>query len=108
MIHSSRRCDSWNMATTNILPKQTGKVSTDLLDFDSNNPRLIEDGLVNPTDEQIIAALAETADLSEVVESIAANGYIDIEPIIAQQVGNRWRVLEGNSSPRCDPYSTES
>jgi hypothetical protein len=34
--------------------------------------------------------------LSEVVESIAANGYIDIEPIIAQKVGNRWRVLEGN------------
>jgi hypothetical protein len=30
------------------------------------------------------------------VESIAANGYIDIEPIIGQRVGDRWRVLEGN------------
>ena len=36
------------------------------------------------------------ADLSEVVESIAANGYIDIEPIIAEKKGDRWRVLEGN------------
>src|ERR1039458_2929896 len=36
------------------------------------------------------------ADLSEVVQSIAANGYIDIEPLIGQRVGNKWKVLEGN------------
>jgi hypothetical protein len=30
------------------------------------------------------------------VESIAANGYIDIEPMIGMRHGNRWRVLEGN------------
>jgi hypothetical protein len=84
------------MPPLNIAPKQTGKVSTDLLDFDPGNPRLIEDGIENPTDEQIIVALADMADLSEVVESIAANGYIDIEPMIAQRVGARWRVLEGN------------
>ena len=69
---------------------------TELLDFDPSNPRLLEDGLKNPTDAQIILALADTADLGEVVESIAANGYIDIEPIIAQRNGDRWRVLEGN------------
>lgn len=78
-----------------IAPKTTGKVPTDLLDFDPNNPRL-EGGIKNPTESQIIVALAETADLSEVVESIAANGYIDIEPIIAQRIADRWRVLEGN------------
>lgn len=80
----------------NIAPKTTGKVSTDLLDFDQNNPRLVEDGIRNPTESQIILALADMADLSEIVESIAANGYIDIEPIIAQPSGDRWRVLEGN------------
>jgi hypothetical protein len=84
------------MPSVNIAPKHTGKVPTALLDFDPSNPRLEEDGVKDPTDEQIIISLADTADLSEVVESIAANGYIDIEPIIAQQVGNRWRVLEGN------------
>jgi len=84
------------MAVVNIAPKYTGKVPTDLLDFDPANPRLVEDGLKNPTDSQVILSLADTSDLAEVVESIAANGYIDIEPIIAQRIGNRWRVLEGN------------
>jgi hypothetical protein len=84
------------MSAPNIAPKHTGKVPTDLLDFDPANPRLVEDGIKNPTDSQIILALADTADLSEVVESVAANGYIDIEPIIAQRIGDRWRVLEGN------------
>lgn len=84
------------MDIQNIAPKTTGKVPTELLDFDPNNPRLVEDGVKNPTDSQIILALADMADLAEVVESVAANGYIDIEPIIAQRNGSRWRVLEGN------------
>jgi hypothetical protein len=84
------------MAIPNIAPKHTGKVPTELLDFDPSNPRLAEDGVKNPTESEIIVSLAEMADLSEVVESIAANGYIDIEPIIAQLIGDRWRVLEGN------------
>ncbi len=79
-----------------IKPKSTGKVDTEFLDFDADNPRLIEEGIKKPTDAQIIRALADTADLSEIVESIASNGYIDIEPLIAQRVGNRYRVLEGN------------
>lgn len=84
------------MAGVNIPPKQTGKVPTDQLDFDPSNPRLIEDGIKNPTDGDIIVSLSDSADLAEVVESIALNGYIDIEPIIGQKVGSRWRVLEGN------------
>lgn len=84
------------MSVPNIPPKTTGKVLTELLDYDPNNPRLAEEGVKNPIESQIIVALAEMADLSEVVESIAANGYIDIEPIIAQRIGDRWRVLEGN------------
>jgi len=84
------------MPVQTIAPKTTGKVPTELLDFDPHNPRLIEDGIKNPTDSQIILSLSDTADLAEVVESIASNGYIDIEPIIAQKIGKRWRVLEGN------------
>ena len=71
-------------------------VGTEFLEFDPDNPRLAEDGLAHPTDSQIILALADMADLSELVESIASNGYIDIEPLIGQRVGDKWRVLEGN------------
>src|SRR5260370_2032748 len=84
------------MTMPNIAPKTTGKVPKALLDLDPTHPRLVEDGIKNPTESQIILALEDTADVSEVVESIAANGYIDIEPIIGQRVGDRWRVLEGN------------
>jgi hypothetical protein len=79
-----------------IPAKTTSKVETKWLDFDPGNPRLIADGIQSPTDAQIIQALSDTADLSEVVESVAANGYIDIEPMIVQKVGKRLRVLEGN------------
>ena len=84
------------MSVPDIAPKTTGKVEIEHLEFDSHNPRLVEDGIKNPTDAQVIIALADTADLAEVVQSIAANGYIDIEPLIAQRVGDKWRVLEGN------------
>jgi hypothetical protein len=84
------------MAVPNIAPKSVGKVGTEYLEFDPENPRLIEEGIKNPTDEDIILALADTSDLSEVVQSIAANGYFDIEPLVGMKVGNYWRVLEGN------------
>jgi hypothetical protein len=84
------------MAVPNIPAKTTGKVLTELLDFDPHNPRLIEDGIRDPNETQIIKALADGSDLPEVVASIAANGYIDIEPLIVQRMGRRFRVLEGN------------
>ncbi|MGB6687612.1 MAG: hypothetical protein WBE76_07195 [Terracidiphilus sp.] len=84
------------MAVPDIAPKTVKKVRTEFLEFDPENPRLIEDGIKNPTEAQIILALADTADLAEVVQSVAANGYIDIEPLIGQRVRDKWRVLEGN------------
>lgn len=84
------------MPVPTIKPKTTGRVETQYLDFDPNNPRLIEQGLKTPSDAQIIRALADNADLSEIVQSIAANGYIDIEPLIVQRDKSRYVVLEGN------------
>ena len=84
------------MVVPNIAPKTVGKVDAEYLEFDPENPRLIEQGVKNPTDEAIVLALADTSDLSEVVQSIAANGYFDIEPMIGMKVGDKWRVLEGN------------
>ena len=84
------------MAVPNIPPRTIGKVPTKLLDFDPKNPRLIEDGIKDPSNAQIIKVLADTSDLSELVASIATNGYIDIEPLIVERIGDRFRVLEGN------------
>jgi len=86
------------MTAPSIAPKTVGKVGVEYLEFDPDNPRLIEEGISNPnpTDEEIILALADTSDLSEIVQSVAANGYFDIEPLIGLKVGNKWRVLEGN------------
>ena len=71
------------MAVINIAPKHTGKVPTNLLDFDPANPRLVEDGIKNPTESQIILALADTADLAEVVQSVAATirKHVPLQPI---------------------------
>ena len=52
------------MSPRNIAPK-TGKVPTELLDFGPTNPRLIEDGIKNPNDAQIILSLSDTADLGQ-------------------------------------------
>jgi len=72
------------------------QVATDQLDFDRENPRLVEEGVKNASDAEVISALADVADIGELVQSIAANGYIDIEPLVAMPTGKRFRVLEGN------------
>ena len=81
------------MPAPDIKPLTTGKVETQYLDFDPQNPRLIEEGVKNPSDAEIIQVLADTADLSEIVSSIAANGYIDIEPMIGQRIRGRYRTV---------------
>jgi hypothetical protein len=91
-----RRPEQNRMPVPNIKPRETARVPVEYLEFDPDNPRLVEDGIDKPTDAQIIASLADTADLAEVLESVAANGYIDIEPVIAMRVKDKWRVLEGN------------
>jgi hypothetical protein len=73
------------------------KIANELPEFDPDNPRLVEDVIRRPSDTQVIRSLAETADLQEVLESIASNGYFDIEPLIVQRVQDKFRVLEGNA-----------
>ena len=89
--------DKHGMPAQSTPLRESKKVPTDLLDFDPKNPRFAEDPLRNPTDGEIIEYLSDKADLSELVQSIAANGYIDIEPmIVMQRAGGRFAVLEGN------------
>ena len=70
-------------------------VSIEWLALDSHNPRLISvDGIA--TDIIIIAQLYRGEDLGELLQSIAANGYLDIEPLIVLEKSGRLIVLEGN------------
>ncbi len=82
----------------NIAPvNQTKEVSLDLLHFDINNPRFTPDKKPeDDTDQAVISMLASTADLAELVQSIATSGYINIEPLIVVVRDDKLIVLEGN------------
>ena len=67
------------------------------LSFDRTNPRYTPDKQPsNTSDLAVIEYLDRTADLAELVESIAASGYIDIEPLVVTARGDDLVVLEGN------------
>ena len=70
-------------------------VSVERLVLDHRNPRLVNvDG--DTTDVEVIAHLYRAEDLGELLQSIAANGYLDIEPLIVLEDDGRLIVLEGN------------
>ena len=71
------------------------KVSVERLNLDGLNPRLFAIGPA-PSDIDIIAELYRSEDLGELLQSIAANGYLDIEPLIVLEEHGRLTVLEGN------------
>ena len=78
-------------------PETTEKVPIERLRLDRENPRLLGDA-GNASDEAIVALLYRAAELDELLESISANGYLDIEPLVAMPAsdGNDLIVLEGN------------
>ncbi|OWW18437.1 helix-turn-helix transcriptional regulator [Noviherbaspirillum denitrificans] len=71
---------------------------TDLLEFDRQNPRLLNgNDYSTSNDEDIISALNEISPLDEVITSICTNTYLDFEPLIVMGPnGGPYRVLEGN------------
>ncbi|MGR3503943.1 hypothetical protein [Pseudaestuariivita sp.] len=77
--------------------KKTELVDVELLDFDTKNPRFTPDKRPDKdTDLAIVAELARTADLSELVQSIGTSGYINIEPLVVVVRDGKLVVLEGN------------
>jgi hypothetical protein len=78
------------------IPIETStKVRVESLVLDRENPRLLEG---KTTDESIIAQLYRGEELGELIQSIAANGYMDIEPMIVLEAREPGflTVLEGN------------
>lgn len=77
--------------------QDTTKVNVDWLKLDRENPRLV--GInARTTDESIIAQLYRGEELGELLQSISANGYLDIEPLIVwlDPADQKFTVLEGN------------
>ena len=77
----------------------TTKVSVERLRLDRGNPRLVGER-ADASDERIIARLYRSAELHELLQSVSANGYLDIEPLIAMGDSDAddggLIVLEGN------------
>lgn len=77
--------------------EDTTKISVDWLKLDRENPRLV--GIsARTTEESIVAQLYRGEELGELLQSISANGYLDIEPLIVwlDPADQKFTVLEGN------------
>ncbi len=73
------------------------KLDPSTLRLDTENPRFAAHLLGNrPKEHDVIVSLLEIADLRELIDSIAANGYIDYEPLIVIKEKQGLTVIEGN------------
>ncbi len=86
------------MSIPAIKLRKPSKLETEYLGFDVENPRYSSAELTSDRDSDVIEELVKKADLRELVESIASNGYIDIEPLIVTEAKERgvYVVLDGN------------
>lgn len=78
-------------------PRTVQKVPIKRLRLDPFNPRLVGQS-ENASDSKIIARLYLSAELDELLQSISANGYMDIEPLVVLREDRKddLLVLEGN------------
>ena len=85
------------MGATPMDLEVTTKAPVDRLQLDRMNPRLIGQA-EEASDEGIIARLYRSAELGELLQSMSANGYLDIEPLIVLEdsASSGLIVLEGN------------
>ena len=74
----------------------TTRVPVERLRLDRGNRRLAGEA-ADRSDEWIIARLYRSAEVEELLQSISANGYLDIEPLVVMQAADETLVvLEGN------------
>ena len=76
--------------------KSVVTVPVELLVLDHRNPRLVISVGTETSEAEITAQLYRAENLDELLQSIAANGYLDIEPLIVLEEGGVLIVLEGN------------
>lgn len=70
--------------------------AVDLLDFDPTNPRF--GGLMEKKSQEHIQQelMKEPYYAIELIDSLLKNGFIDYEPLVVKQNGDRYTVIEGN------------
>ena len=81
------------------MPKteEVDSLPTKDLHFDRENPRLAEYGITKTAKvDEVISILWDTMDIKELVQSIAASGYFEHEPLIVAEENNKKIVIEGN------------
>jgi hypothetical protein len=85
--------------TFNLPLRKSKNCPVELLELDKENPRL-QTGLdsSSSTEEELISTLSDIAALDELVSSICANGYLNLEPliVIGDDDEGPFKVLEGN------------
>ena len=74
--------------------QETTKVPVEWLRLDPENPRLVGSARI-AGDAAIISELYRGEELGELLQSLASNGYLDIEPLIVE-LNDAFTVLEGN------------
>jgi len=73
------------------------RLPIDSLRLDRRNPRLVEFGVTaNTPEREIVEILWDTMDVQELVQSIAASGYFEHEPLIVAKENGAYVVIEGN------------
>jgi len=70
------------------------RIKLDLLDLDTQNPRLPVS--VGRTPEEMINHIALTTSIEDLMSAIAENGFFPGEPLIAVEENGRFVVVEGN------------
>lgn len=87
------------MDRTTIEFGKVARLAVDRLRLDRGNPRLIDQS-AEVSDTAVIARLFRGSELDELLQSISANGYLDIEPLVAmpetEADSKHFIVLEGN------------
>ena len=79
----------------NVPLMEVVQVPVELLGLDRTNPRLVNSER-DMADDKIVQRFYRAEDLGELQESIAANGYLNIEPLVVVQENGQLVVLEGN------------
>lgn len=80
--------------------EEKGPPTADAVDLklDTKNPRFAAYSGGTAKEKEIIRYLINSADLKELIQSIAANGYISIEPLVVldEEKNGKLTVIEGN------------
>jgi hypothetical protein len=73
------------------------QIPVEKLDFDRENPRLVEYGIEPTTgDDEMIEVLSRIMSVSEIILSIYNSGFFENEALIAIPNGDRFTTIEGN------------